>query len=137
VAAALSRRLGRFGCCWNLEPEVGIGQRSGAQDETEVWAAVFLRYSGFPWDHLVVTTAAISTGVNYATGISEVERERAQDDTGSRWMHFFSPEITFALPRRPDVELLFRFHHRSGVYGLFNDAGGGSQYGTFGLRLRF
>ena len=29
-------------------------------------------------------------------------------------MHFFSPEVTFALPSRPDVELLFRFHHRSG-----------------------
>jgi hypothetical protein len=52
-------------------------------------------------------------------------------------MHFFSPEITFALPSRPDIELLFRFHHRSGVFGLVNDAFGGSQYGTVGLRLRF
>jgi len=52
-------------------------------------------------------------------------------------MHFFSPELTFALPRAPGTELLFRFHHRSGVYGLISDAHGGAQYGTVGLRLRF
>ena len=86
---------------------------------------------------MLVTTVAISTGLNYATGISEMEQERASDGEGSRLMHFFSPEITFALPRRPEVELLFRFHHRSGVFGLVSDAWGGAQYGTVGLRVRF
>jgi len=84
-----------------------------------------------------VTTAAVSTGLNYATGVSEVERERARDDQGARLMHFFSPEVTFALPQAPQYELLFRFHHRSGVFGLISDAWGGAQYGTIGLRVRF
>jgi hypothetical protein len=137
VGTALSRELGRFGCCWHLEPEAGLGQRFGAQDETEVWAALYLRYRGFPWDHVLVTSFAISTGLNYATGISELEKERSRDDQGSRLMHFFSPEVTFALPRRPEVELLFRLHHRSGVFGLVSDAWGGAQYGTVGVRVRF
>jgi hypothetical protein len=136
VATAVSRRMWRL---WrfDLEPEAGIAQRFGKQDETEVWAAVFFRYRGFPWDDVVLTTAAISTGLNYASGVSEVEDERARDGSGSRLMHYFSPEITLALPDRPDVELLFRIHHRSGVYGLVSDAWGGAQYATVGLRVRF
>jgi hypothetical protein len=51
-------------------------------------------------------------------------------------MHFFAPEIAFALPRRPEAELMFRFHHRSGVFGLVSEAWGAAQYGTVGLRLR-
>ncbi len=137
VAATASRRLATLWRRVDVEPEVGIGQRFGEQDETEVWGAFFFRYHGFPWDGVVKTTVAVSTGLNYATGISQVEQERARDDEGSRLMHFFSPEITFAAPSHPNLELLFRFHHRSGVWGLISDAWGGAQYGTIGLRVRF
>ena len=66
-----------------------------------------------------------------------MEEERANDGEGSQLMHFFAPEITFALPSRPDVQLLLRFHHRSGVFGLVSDAWGGAQYATVGLRSLF
>ena len=137
VATAVSRVAGRV---WNritLEPEAGIAQRFGRESATEVWGAVFFRYHGFPWDGRVLTTAAVSTGLNWSNTVTGVEEERAKDGQGSPWMHFFSPEVTFALPSRPDVELLLRFHHRSGVFGLVSDAWGGAQYATVGLRFRF
>ena len=137
VAVAISRRIATFWGHVDLEPELGIGQRFGEQDETEFWGAFFFRYHGFPWDKTVVTTVAISTGLNYATGVSEVELGRAHSGEGSQWMHFFSPEITIALPKAPNYELLLRFHHRSGVFGIVSDAWGGAQYGTIGLRVRF
>lgn len=137
VAIAASRTVSEWWSRVTVEPEVGIAQRYGDQDETEVWGAFFFRYHGFPWDKWLVTTAAISTGLNYATDISEKEQDRARDGQGSKLMHFFAPEITFAAPSNPDVQLLFRFHHRSGVFGLVSDAFGGAQYGTVGLRLRF
>lgn len=137
VAAAVSREWLNYRERFYLEPEFGIGQRFGEQDETEIWGAIFLRYRGFPWDHWVTTSIAISTGMNYATGTSEHEIERNQNDEGSRWLHFFSPEITFALPSQPNVELMFRLHHRSGIFGTINGARGGNQYGTVGLRWRF
>lgn len=137
VATAVSRRVATLWRHVDVEPELGVGQRWGEQDETEVWGAFFFRWRGFPWDRTIVTTAAVSTGFNYATGISEKEQKRANDGEGSRLMHFFAPEITFALPSRPNYELLFRFHHRSGVFGLVSDAWGGAQYGTIGLRIRF
>lgn len=137
VALAVSREAGSFAGHLFLEPELGIAQRFGAQDEIELWGALFFRYRGFPWDRWVTTSVALSTGWNYATGVSESEKDRNQNDEGSRWLHFFSPEVTFALPQRPDMELMFRFHHRSGIFGLINGAQGGSQYGTVGIRVRF
>jgi hypothetical protein len=137
VGVAVSRLAGRIGGRIDLEPEVGFAQRLGRQDEAEAWVALYGRWRGFPWDGVVVTTLAASTGLSYATAVSDVEDERAAPASGSRLMHYFSPEITLALPSRPDVELLFRFHHRSGLLGLVSEARGGAHYGTVGLRLRF
>lgn len=137
VAGAVTRRIATLWRHVDVEPEFGIGKRFGKQWETEVWGAFFFRWRGFPWDDKLITTVAVSTGMNYATDISDVEQERARDGKGDQWMHFFSPEITFALPSHPDVELLLRLHHRSGVFGLVSDAWGGAQYATIGLRFRF
>ncbi len=83
IATAVSRNAGHWKRL-TFEPEVGIGQRYGKQDETELWAALFVRYHGFPWDDYLTTTFALSTGLNWATGISEIEQERARDGEGSR-----------------------------------------------------
>ena len=137
VATAVSRVGGEGLDRFTLGPRSGIAQRFGRQSATEVWGAVFFRYHGFPWDGRVLTTAAVSTGLNWSNTVTVVEEDRAKDGQVIPWMHFFSPEVTFALPSRPDVELLLRFHHRSGVFGLVSDAWGGAQYATVGLRLRF
>ena len=136
IGTTVARDVGKL---WRfrLEPEVGIGQRFGEQSATEVWGALFFRYRGFPWDRYLVTTVAFSTGLNWASEVTEIEQERAKDGEGSQVMHYFAPEITLALPQAPDIELMFRFHHRSGVFGLVSDAFGGAQYGTVGLRVRF
>lgn len=137
VGTALSREVLAFWRHWTLEPEVGLGQRFGRQSATEVWGAFYFRYHGFPWDHVVLTTAALSTGLNWASEVTYVEQDRARDDEGSQLMHYFAPEITFARPSRPDLEFLIRFHHRSGVFGLVSDAWGGAQYLSAGIRVRF
>ena len=137
VGVAFSRRTREFWGHVTFEPEIGIGQRFGRQDETEFWAALFFRYHGFPWDKYLITTVAASTGFNWATGISAVEKDRADDGEGSQFMHYFAPEITFAAPSAPNTQLFFRMHHRSGVFGLVSDAHGGAQYGSVGLRIWF
>lgn len=137
LGVAISRHAATLFGRIDIEPEIGIGQRLGRQDAREAWAALYARYRGFPWDHLVTTTVAVSTGINYASKVSEVENDRAGNGDGDRILHYFSPEITLALPSRPDLELVFRLHHRSGVFGIVSDARGGAQYGTVGLRIRF
>ena len=137
VATTVSRVTWEFWNHWTMEPELGIGQRTGRESATEIWRAFFFRYHGFPWDKYLLTTMALSTGMNWASEVTDVEQERANDDKGSQWMHFFAPEVTFALPSHPNTELLFRIHHRSGVFGLVSEAFGGAQYATVGLRFRF
>ena len=137
LAGTVSRRIATLWRHVDVEPEVGIGKRFGKQGETEIWGAFFFRWRGFPWDDKLLTTVAVSTGMNFVTHVSDVEQKRARDGEGDRWMHFFAPEVTLALPSHPDVELLFRLHHRSGVFGLVSDAWGGAQYAPIGLRWRF
>ena len=134
----MSREAARFRTRWTLEPEVGLAQRFGRQDATEVWGAVFFRYHGFPWDDVLVTTVAVSTGLNWASEVTEVEQDRADDDVGQPVDALLrARDHLRAAEPRPDVELLFRFHHRSGVFGLVSDAWGGAQYATVGIRVRF
>jgi hypothetical protein len=137
IATTVSRVTWEFWRHWTMEPEFGIGQRYGRESATEIWGAFFFRYHGFPWDRHLLTTVAISTGLNWASEITDVERDRANDGEGSQVMHFFAPEVTFALPSHPNTELMIRIHHRSGVFGLVSDAFGGAQYATVGLRFRF
>jgi hypothetical protein len=143
VGAALSRRVlsiehQNYGRLFSLEVEAGIGQRFGDLTETEFWGALYGRWHAFPWNRWVSTTVGLSTGVNWATGIPNFEVARSGNGQGSQLLHYLSPEITFALPDHPSHELVLRFHHRSGgrgVFGdnaLFNNTGGGAQYGTIG-----
>jgi hypothetical protein len=140
VGGSVSRRILSFRDAVHLEPEIGIAQRFGQQDETEIWVALYFRYSAFPWNRFIYTTVAISTGINYATGISEIEVAKARrtgNSDGSLILHYLSPEITFALPDHRDKELFLRYHHRSGIWGTINGTSGGAQYGTVGFRVRF
>lgn len=120
-----------------IEPELGIGKRFGDQHQWETWAAVYLRYTWFPWNDYLYTTFAINTGLSYASSISEDEVRRSGRNKGSRLMHYLGPEITFALPSDISKEIVIRLHHRSGAYGVVSKADGGAQYLTIGFRDRF
>jgi hypothetical protein len=143
LATALSRRLLSI-YALDIEPEVGVAQRFGGMHETEAWAALYFRWTAFPWNDVVRTTIGISTGLTLTSGVNKIEEARGEVPGGSRLLHFLSPEITFALPDRPDVELMVRFHHRSGggdfLLGdteIFKGVTGGAQFITTGLRYRF
>lgn len=143
VVGAASRKIARLIGVIDIEGEVGLGQRFGPMNETETWAALFFRWTWFPWNSTLKTTIAASTGFNYATGVPIEERVRDGAGRNSKLLHFFSPEITLALPSQPQWELVARLHHRSGgrvVFGdvaMFNGVDGGAQFATLGLRYRF
>lgn len=142
VSAALSKRYAWIEDTIYVEPEIGLGQRYGALRETEAWVALYVRWVRFPWNDFLRTSLAVSTGLNFASDIALYEETRGKVPGGSRLQHYFSPEITFGLPDKPDVDLVFRFHHRSGgaIVGnktLFNGTDGGVQHFMLGLRYRF
>ena len=136
VSGSLSKEILTYQDLFAFETEAGVGKRFGEQKQWEIWAALYARWKKFPWHDYLRTTVAVSTGVNYATGISGLERLKSNNT--SKVLHYLSPEITFGLPSQPNLDLVFRFHHRSGGdLGVFNNTGGGSQYQTVGLRYHW
>lgn len=137
VGGAFSREVVTYGPLWAIETEVGAAKRFGSFDEFEAWTALYFRWKSFPWSDVVRTSVAISTGLNWA---SDVPRYEVQKSPGgqSQLLHYLSPEVTFGSVKHPDVDLVFRFHHRSGgELAVFDNTSGGAQYGTVGLRFRW
>ena len=67
-------------------------------------APFYVRWTAFPWNSFIHTTLGMSTGLSYATGISDFERAHSQlnPPNGTHVQHYFSPELTFALPEHKD-----------------------------------
>ena len=79
------------------------------------------------------TSLAFGNGLSVATGIPEVEKLR-KDERSKALLSYLMLELSFALPALPQWSLFFRIHHRSGVFGFFNGAWGGSNYLCLGIR---
>ncbi len=120
-----------------LEGEIGLSGRFGKESLGEVWTGLYLRYDGFPWNDKIYTTIAVNTGLSLLTNQSAFERGRDENNKNTELLHYMGPEITFADPDNKNLELLVRFHHRSGVFGLFDGVISGSTFISSGVRLRF
>jgi hypothetical protein len=132
VGASYSHRLGsvsqlvgdvlptHIGDYLTLEAEGGTSFRFGDEKLGEAWTALYLRYDNLPWNDTVFTTVGFNTGLSLLSNPSEFEQGRDSEGRGSKLLHYLGPEITFADPDNKDVELVFRLHHRSGVFGLFD-----------------
>ncbi|MBR0679133.1 hypothetical protein GXW74_01440 [Roseomonas eburnea] len=139
AGGAVSYRVGRFWRFFMVDLEAGGAYRFGDTEGGEFWAAVYLRYDGFPWTDYVYTTFGLSMGPDYVTRLPRVERgtDLRPEENQSRWLNFFSPELTFALPEHPQYEVAFRYMHRSGIFGTYNGVYEGANSFVLGLRYRF
>lgn len=138
VALAGSYELVRLWRWFTIERELGTGLRLGDTGSVEVWGGLYFRFAGFPWNDRLYTTVAVSTGLNWISTLPEAESGppgRPEPDT-SQVLHYFSPEITFALPRHRQYELVIRYHHRSGIFGAINGVEDGSNVIALGFRYR-
>jgi|JI10StandDraft_1071094.scaffolds.fasta_scaffold75567_4 hypothetical protein len=120
-----------------IEGEAGLAGRFGDESLGEGWLGAYLRYDNLPWNDTVYTTLAVNTGVSYLTETSDFERSRDNNSEAAKLLHYMGPEITFADPDNKNVELLIRYHHRSGVFGLFDGVVSGSTFISTGVRVRF
>lgn len=136
AAATYGYEVVRFGDYASIEIEGNAARRFGGADLWEFAVAGNFRWRRFPWNRHVLTTVSVSFGPSYATRISDTERRKGGGE-GSKWLNFFSPEITFALPRYPRYEWLVRIHHRSGMFGAINNVSGGTNHLSTGFRYRF
>lgn len=139
AGVALAYRAGRFWNHFTLEFEAGLGGRFPESHAKEGWAAAFVRFDGFPWKQVLYTSVGASVGIDYVSKLpaSELPTVDEPDRPTSKLLHYFAPEIAFALPEHREHEVFARIHHRSGVWGLFDGVHGASDALVVGYRYRF
>ncbi|MDY6824345.1 MAG: hypothetical protein SWH68_11205 [Thermodesulfobacteriota bacterium] len=136
----LSRELAEFGDYFRLELEGIFSRHHGTydgeyQDYEELVAALLIRYDNFPWKDYIHISFAVGEGLS-------VTSKRAMHEVQSRGktqrlLNYLAFELAFAAPSYPRYSLVYRIHHRSGVYGLFGGVKGASDFYVLGLRYRF
>jgi hypothetical protein len=129
IGAAFSRRLLTLWHALDVEPEVGLAKRFDDMHADEAWAAIYFRWTRFPWNHSLRTTIAVSVGPSFAVDLPKGSH-------GSFVLNYFSPELTFALPKFSQYALLIQIHHRSNLW-IAKNGDSGWQYLTVGMRFRF
>ena len=138
---ALSRQFFRF---WNdylaLEAEVMASHhhgrhKEGRQSYQEYVAALFLRFDDFPWNDHLHTAIALGEGLSLTS--ETPEREVQIRGNSQHVLNYLALELELTLPKFPRYSLAYRIHHRSGVFGVFGNVLGASDYYLLGLRYRF
>jgi hypothetical protein len=120
---------------WELEAQVGKHFRK--QDHFEFNLLAIYRWKRFPWNRHLQTTVAIGDGLSYATIIPSLEASSTTNVGATRLLNYIMVETTFAPPQAKNWQLVVRVHHRSGVYGMFNDVEGGSNVMAAGIKFLF
>jgi hypothetical protein len=136
VTLSYNRRLTTIFRHLDIEVEGGVGRRFGDNDSVEAYAALALRWTEFPWNNHVRTTFAVyPIGPSYVADLSP--SEVSKDGRSANWLNYFAIELTLAAPSLPQLEVLFRLHHRSGAFGLINGSTNGADFLSVGARYRF
>ena len=121
----------------SLEVDGMLGQQFGQATLNEVAVAPVLRWSGFPWNHLLQTDLRVGpVGISYTTDVGPFER--GTEGRGSRWLNFLLLELAVSRPQDKSREVFVRLHHRCTVYDLINTYGAnGEDFLVFGYRKHF
>jgi hypothetical protein len=137
LAAAYQRRFFDLGLGFRLDGEIGLGARFGDGLSGEVWGGPALSHSGLRLGPLNVAPGIV-TGFSVISGPMGIERARSgKADGDSHLLFYLGPEIAFRHERLPNVEFVFRTHHRSGLYGTLGDMDEGHNANVFGVRVSF
>lgn len=118
----------------DIELEAQLVRHFHGQTHWELNAPIVTaRWTIFPWDEYVDTSAAFGLGLSVT---SETPRLEVQNEGESQpLMAYWMFELAFGLPPE-DLELIARIHHRSTSYGLFGDEGGANAL-VLGVRHSF
>ena len=135
LALAVSRKVYSFSKHLDLELEGQGVKHMGGQHHWEFNGLFALRWLTFPWNKYIDTTLAIGDGLSYAARTPKIEEEIHENT--SQLLSYLMLEMTFALPKTPKWNLVFRLHHRSGIFGLFDGIEGASNAFGIGLKYKF
>jgi len=113
-------------------------QDDPAGDIYEINPYIMARWSNFPWSKTIRTTFGAGWGLSWASDIPSIEiNSKKTNGDYQNLMNYLAFEATVAHPKYPDWQLVYRLHHRSGVFGLFGADNAGNTAVQLGLRHYF
>jgi hypothetical protein len=95
---------------------------------------VGFRWVDFPWNKWVATSIFTGIGLSYSKYVYTIDRERHPGEDRSHLKFDWPIQLTFALPRWPQHQLVLFNDHQSG--GHIFDGGGVNSFGI-GYRFEF
>lgn len=118
--------------------EVGVASRFGEGHSVEVWGGPTARYDGLVLARTLRVSPGITVGLSGVTNTMGVENERERSNDGDGSLLFYlGPEVAVSVAGRPNIELFYRLHHRSGAGGRLGGLKEGYNANVVGLRCRF
>jgi hypothetical protein len=138
IALAGSKKLGSVWCDQlDFEYEAQAVQHFGEQTHFEINPIVIVaRWKDFPWNKSLPTTFAIGDGLSIATSTPKLEKKRRKDES-AKTLNYVMAELTFSLPSEPQWAFVLRYHHRSGMFGVFHGVHDASTVLAAGLKYWF
>ncbi|EKE01177.1 MAG: hypothetical protein ACD_21C00199G0003 [uncultured bacterium] len=100
---------------------------------------IIWRWTKFPWESYLGNSLAIGEGVSYDSHPPFANRAGdLSEDKYSRLLNYLMLEATFAIPSKPQLQLVLRMHHNCTAWGTFpKKANAGSTNVGLGVRYYF
>ncbi|MEO0650736.1 MAG: hypothetical protein AAFZ65_08660, partial [Planctomycetota bacterium] len=74
---------------------------------------------------------------SFATEVPPLEEQSQGNDGATQLLNYLLLEATVGVPSVPNWDFVFRIHHRSGIFGLFDGVSGGSNVLALGVKYTF
>lgn len=139
IAAAYEHDLYKLPYGFVIGIEIGAGYRFGTFESGELWGGGNLRHSGLVFFNTVRLAPGITVGFSAVTDPMGIEATRASlcCNRNAHFLGYLGPELAIAFQNMPNLELVYRLHHRSGAKGTFGNMSEGANANVFGVRYRF
>ncbi|MBU8546382.1 MULTISPECIES: hypothetical protein [Roseomonadaceae] len=126
--------LGRLLDGGSLELEGQLGLHAGLQHHTEATLALAWRSPDLSLPGPMRLNLAVAEGVSYA--LARPAHEGAVNGLRRRkFLNYLAFEAEFTHAALPDLALVPRLHHRSGIFGVIAPQRSGSDFIGLGLRM--
>jgi hypothetical protein len=119
--------------------EAGLAGRFRGNTNAEIWGGVVGRYEGIEVANSFRIIPSFTFGISHVTKTMEgrEKRNEIERDGSAGTLFYLGPELSLSTVSRPDLEVFWRLHHRSGAWGTLGDMHGGSNANVLGLRHNF
>ncbi|MGK9054312.1 hypothetical protein [Neorhizobium petrolearium] len=119
--------------------EAGLAGRFGGNANAEIWGGVVGRYDAIEIANTLRIIPSFTFGLSHVTETMEGRERKNEEerDGDASTLFYLGPELSFSSVSRPDLEVFWRLHHRSGAWGTLGDMHGGSNANVIGVRYNF